>query len=236
MFIQSNFKDYYDSAASSGIAKDIIYKRQTSTIQLDHGFYTDGLPQHFPDDFEDEEFTKGRSHQNREYCKWMIIGFCGQYHIAVVNTLPDNVHQHNIAYYGEEILALDWQKPKSFWRYEHPKKVIEQMIQQWHLKTYVGLFVILNTPIFAIEIQHSLSKYEQRNKELYLQKFEINPNLVNYQFYKVQDAFSAFQSIQSYISGILGTKENEIIEVSNNSKIVKAGFDLKTSFRKDKKE
>jgi hypothetical protein len=50
------------------------------------------------------------------------------------------------------------------------------------------------------------------------------------------DAFTAFQSIQSYISGILGTKENDIIEISNNSKIVKAGFDLKTSFRKDKKK
>ena len=68
-----------------------------------------------------------------------------------------------------------------------------------------------------------------------LEKFEINPNLNNFKFFKVQDTFTAFQSLQTYVSGVLGTKENDIIEIDNISKIVKAGFDLKTSFRKDKK-
>ena len=47
---------------------------------------------------------------------------------------------------------------------------------------------------------------------------------------------AAFQLIQSYISGVLGAKENDIIEVDNTSKILKVGFDLKTSFRKDKQK
>lgn len=236
MLIQSSFKDYYDSAASSGIDKAIVYKRETAQLQLEQGFFIEGMPQHFPDDFEDEEFTKGRSHPDREYCKWMIIGFCGKYYLSVLNTLAENEKKHSIAYYGDEILALNWQKPKSFWRYEHPKKVIEQMLHQWHLKKDGDLFFKLNSPVFVKEIQHSLSKYELKNKPLYLNQFEINPNLNNYQFYKMQDVFSAFQSIQSYISGVLGTTENDMIELSNNSKIIKAGFDVKTSFRKSKRK
>lgn len=236
MLIQSAFKDYYDSAASSGIDKQIVYKRETLQIQLDEGFFTDGLPQYFPDDFEDEEFTKGQSHSGRQYCKWMIIGFCGVYHLAVFNTTPNEGKVHSLAYYGEEILALDWKVQKSFFKYDHPVKVIEQMLLQWHIKKNDELFIKLNTPIFAKEIQHRLNRYEQKNKGLYLEKFEINSKLDNYKFYKVKDAFTAFQSIQSYISGVLGTKENDTIEVSNNSKIIKAGFDLKNSFRKDKKK
>jgi hypothetical protein len=41
--------------------------------------------------------------------------------------------------------------------------------------------------------------------------------------------------VQSYVSDVLGGSENPTIEVSNAIKIVKAGFDLKTSFKKIKK-
>jgi hypothetical protein len=236
MLIQSSFKDYYDSAAGSGVDKSIVYKRETSQLQLQQGFFTDGLPQYFPDDLGEEKYLNGQSFQDRNYCKWMIIGFCGVYYLGVFNTTANNSKVHTMAYYGEDILALDWQPVKTFWKYEHPKKMIGQMITQWHLKKEDELFFKLNTPVFAKEIQHSLSKYEQKNKDLYLGNFEVNPKLDNYKFFKVQDAFTAFQSLQSYISGVLGTKENDTIEVSNNSKIIKAGFDLKTSFRKDKKK
>ncbi len=236
MQIQSSFKDYYDGAVSTGIDKTIIYKRSNSEVQLEDGFFIDDLPQHFPDNFGREVYINGMSHPDRQYCKWMIIGFCGVYYVAVFNTMPDDVKTHSMAYFGEDILKLDWQERKSSRKFVHPKVIIEQMLKQWHLKTDNDLFFKFNSPIFVKEIQHSLSKYEWKNKQLYLNKFEINPNLNNYQFYKVQDAFTAFQALQSYISGVLGTKENQIIEVSNKDKIVKAGFDLKTSFRKDKEK
>ncbi len=236
MQIQSNFKDYYDSAARIGTDITIVYKRSTSEVQLDDGFFIDGLPQHFPDNLGKETYVNGQSYKERNYCKWMIIGFCGVYYIAVFNTTINGGKVHTIAYFGEDILKLDWQQTQIFWRYDHPKKIVEQVVKQWHLKEDNTFFARLNTPIFAKQILHSLSNYEWKNKQLYLEKFEINPNLTNYQFYKVQDAYTAFQALQSYISGVLGTKENDIIEVDNKSKIVKAGFDLKTSFRKDKEK
>ncbi len=91
MLIQSNFKDYYDSAVNIGIDKTIIYKRTTSEIQLDEGFFIDGLPQHFPDDLGPERYLNGKSFADRNYCKWMIIGFCGVYYVGVFNTKADGV-------------------------------------------------------------------------------------------------------------------------------------------------
>ncbi len=236
MLIQSNFKDYYDSAANIGIDKTIVYKRTTSEVLLEEGFFINGLPRHFPDDLGRETYINGQKFNNRNYCKWMIIGFCGVYHVGVFNTVAAASKKHTIAYFGEDILQLDWQQNEAYWPYNHPKKVAEQVVRQWHLKENHHFFAQLNTPIFTKEILHSLSEYEWKNKGLYLEKFEVNPNISNYQFYKNTDTFTAFQQIQSYLSGVLGTKENETIEVSNKSKIIKAGFDLKTSFRKDKKQ
>ena len=65
------------------------------------------------------------------------------------------------------------------------------------------------------------------------QKFFINPLLKDYQFYKVYDAVQTFQEIQMFISGVLGNKEKEIIEVADKYKITQHGFDKKWSFRKE---
>jgi hypothetical protein len=236
MYIQSSFKDYYDSAASSGIDKTIVYERTSKKVHLEAGFFIDGLPQYFSDDLGNEKYINGRSHPDRNYCKWMIIGFCGIQYLGVFNTTADDVKVHNMAYFGEDILTLDWQPVKSHWWYRKPRIVIEQMLNQWHLKKEDELFFKLEAPIYAKEVQHSLSNYEWKNKKLYDEKFESNPNLNNYKFFKVIDTYSAFQAIQTYIPGVLGSKENELVKVSNASKIVKAGFDLKTSFRKDKEK
>lgn len=51
-------------------------------------------------------------------------------------------------------------------------------------------------------------------------------------FYKVKDAFTAFQDIQSFVGGVLPANAAETVALSDHSKIQKAGFDTVTSFRK----
>ena len=95
-------------------------------------------------------------------------------------------------------------------------------------------FKRLNTPVFSIPFSHHLSQYEQKYRGLHAPKFTVNPNLTAFRFFKYKDAFTTFQEIQSYLSGVLGSPEKELIEVSDRSKIIKSGFDLKTSFRNRK--
>jgi hypothetical protein len=108
------------------------------------------------------------------------------------------------------------------------------LIQRFHGKNDHTLFQQLKSPVFLVPIISSESDRDQRNLENLQAKFTLNPNLKDLQFQKYKDAYSTFQEIQSYISGILGVTTPETIVLSDKSKILKAGFDPKTSFRKGK--
>jgi hypothetical protein len=51
------------------------------------------------------------------------------------------------------------------------------------------------------------------------------------QFYKVYDAYTAFQELEMYVNGVLTNNGNDMAVISDSSKLVKAGFDKITSFR-----
>jgi hypothetical protein len=240
MLIKSNFKDYYDSSASTGVDTSIIYNRETTTVQLEDAFFLDRLPAYFPDDLggikEDDYSDKMVALMNQKsHCQFTIIGFCGTLYVGVfVNVhAPEELYQ--FAYFGDDILTLNWSKEKT-WRGPSPFSVVENCVKMWHGKQDDTFFKQLKAPIFSVAIRHPLTRYETNNLGLYMPKFTVNTPLSIFQFYKIFDPYSAFQAVQSYVSGVLGAGEKPIIEVSNKTKIVKAGFDLKTSFRKDKEK
>jgi hypothetical protein len=78
-------------------------------------------------------------------------------------------------------------------------------------------FVQYNCPIFVYDYKH-----------LY-----INPILNDFHFYKVFDAYAAYQEVAMYVGGVLLSKTNPIPEVSDQIRLESHGFD-KHSFRKDK--
>jgi len=57
-----------------------------------------------------------------------------------------------------------------------------------------------------------------------------------WEFYTVKDAFTANQDIANYVGGVLLVAANPMIELNDKHKILKAGFDFKTSFRKAKQK
>jgi hypothetical protein len=240
MLIKSSFKDYYDAASGTGIDTSIIYTRETRQMQIENAFFED-VPTYFPDDMdeirEDDYSDESIALMNQKsYCQFSIIGFCGTLYVGLFNTKANakDIHEpHRLAYFGADIKALNWSKNK---RKNHTSDLtqIENVLEKWHEKQDDALFKLFNAPIFTVNIRQNLLKYEQKNWVLYTPNFRLNGPLSIFQFYKAIDPYSAFQSLQSYISGVLGEDTNPMIEVSNNTKIVKAGFDLKTSFRKDK--
>ena len=229
MLIQSSFSDYYDGVASSGIDTTICYHRETSTTKGESSFLLNHLPQHLPDapsDFPEGDY----SHAARPWiftktCHFQIIGFCGT-QIVVVS-------DRKTAYFGEEILTLNWSKQKRTRKPSNLQIVIE-CIQRFNGKADNTLFQKFNVPIFITDVLAHPTNYEFRNPGLYLPGFTLNPNLKDLQFQKHKDAYSTFQDLQSYISGILGITTPETIELSDRFKILKAGFDPKISFRKGK--
>lgn len=65
------------------------------------------------------------------------------------------------------------------------------------------------------------------------EKLIYNPCLKDLEFFKVVDAFQAFQELSMFISGVLGGQSPKMIEISDEVRIAKHGFD-KMSFRKEK--
>lgn len=68
----------------------------------------------------------------------------------------------------------------------------------------------------------------------YGQVLEINANLSLYNFQSAKSPWEAFQEIERWLSN-QAQPEKSIPTVSNNDMIEAKGFDLKTSFRKEKK-
>lgn len=73
-----------------------------------------------------------------------------------------------------------------------------------------------------------------KSYNIYAEQIILNPVLKEIEFYKKIDSFTAFQELSMFISGIMGGKSPCMIEISNDDKIAKHGFD-KYSFRKEKK-
>ena len=85
------------------------------------------------------------------------------------------------------------------------------------------IFLEHKTPIWVKPLEH------YRNTAV------INPKLNDYGFDRIKDSFTAFQEISMYLSNIL-VEQKDIVKVEDKYKIENHGFDLKTSFRKEKKK
>lgn len=107
------------------------------------------------------------------------------------------------------------------------------MIHQFHGQQDNTLFQQFKTPLFHVPLISSEHRTPQTLETLQA-TFTLNPNLKDLQFQKYKDVYSTFQDLQSYISRILGITTSETIELSDKSKILKAEFDPKISFRKGK--
>ncbi len=219
MLIISKFRDYYDASVGYGIDKTIVYERDTRIVKSK--------------DFSIDNHLGGnnyflrRSNLNDDSVnnEWKIIGFCGKTYVALIQTKKDVNGQQQIidCYYGQEALARVYEKDiKRYWWYDVNKETAE-FIDKWHDRECTSFFIDNNTPVFYVQ---PLTNYQAKYIDV-----TINPCLAEFKFFRVFDSFSAFQEIQMFISGVLGTGSPKTLEISNTEKIKQYGYDPKWSFR-----
>lgn len=110
------------------------------------------------------------------------------------------------------------------------------LIVNWlnEIKTSNTNFLIQNKIINVFVLNYDRYSRRYRKNILNMLDLIINPCLSDLQFQKKYDANTTFQKLDSYICGTLAYPQNELIEVSNEQKIVKHGFDPIYGFRKRK--
>ena len=226
MKLHTDFHDYYDTAVGYGIDEKIHYNRFTRKVEKKLNLDIDTPP-----------VNHGKS---------MLLGFCGEIYpfIQLVERGEDNKPKAVYCVYSSEEYVERIMQIESLM-----KSVIFQM--RWNrLKITdkeIGKF--LNKMLVKEKIKSFFADWRKRDDTLFLEHrapvwllnlnifdrtITLNPKLAELDFERIKDANEAFQEISMYVANIL-VEQKETAPVDDIYRIEQHGFDLKTSFRKEKR-
>ena len=243
MYIISKEIDYYDSVgAQFGIDKSIVYQRNET--ELDYTAIKifkkpilnllNTINLNFPNHVILNIATGNPDSKCNVKKKWYVVGFCGKLYvllkITVVNATQSYPYDKEYIMYSFEYIPYMEQEIKLNKKNKHDisnyNKIIND-IKEIEKLNCTDLFFQYKVPVFSFLLASSY-RFSMPDENPIL-----NPVLNNFSFYRVKDAFTAFQEIQQYISGVIGNTEKETIVTNDKYKIIAAGFDTVTSFRKE---
>lgn len=223
MLLLSNFQDYYDHMIGvTGVDSKVIFHRKkiketefkeknmgfnlrSSYLLTDFAYYVLSIcGKHY--------FIKTNKSKNF-ILKW------SDFHLITKEDLADEKVFHDI----RQFIFTDY-----YFRSRKTKEdQIEVLFSKLHGIPSNGLINIhkkLNIPIFAvISTGHSGSEGRLHEKSPKLADIKGISGLL--------DPKQLFNDISFFIANVLNNCNPDIIQVSNKDKILKGGFDLKTSFR-----
>lgn len=221
MRLHTDFHDYYDNAVGYGIDEKVHYNRFTEEVEL--------------------ILTRQTDHPvGIRYGELFLLGFCGEIfpliEVRTINKERQLVNQQ-FAYNYDELIEFQNEKIRYYNRFplsdwyrrqdeivDFPKKekiLIKKFFQDWHWKDD-AIFLKTKVPVWSRKLQH------------YNKSAILNPRLKDFGFNRIKDSFTAFQEISMYLSNIL-VEQKETAIVEDKFRIEQHGFDLKKSFRKEKK-
>ena len=216
MRLHTDFHDYYDNAVGYGIDGNVHFNRFTKEIEIQIK----------------SEFDFPR-HRNAG-----LLGFCGKIYpfieVKKFDRKYDNEYASDDYKIVEQYCAYNLEEYKSketewedysddFGRYDHWEEIkLKQFFLDWNFQSD-EIFLEYKVPIWTVKL------------DSYQNKGIINPKLKDYGFDRIKNSFAAFQEISMYLSNIL-VEQKETAIVEDKFRIEQHGFDLKKSFRKEKKQ
>lgn len=233
MYIVSKGRDYYDKIKSFGIDKTVVYKREPFDIpkKRSHHYVAWSERDTFPGPDE-------KQNQKSKYVfRYSVIGFCGSLHPVVQALrydLKTDVLMNKTNFYSYSELTdflAERNLKEGKWGYYRESDIridnpagLKRFFDTNSWTKLSGKFREHNVPVFeytSMKTEHGFDNEGLR----------LNPTLEHYDFGKVKDAVTAFQSIYMYLSGVLGTTEKPMVKLSDKDLAKKRGHDGKYSFR-----
>jgi len=230
MRIISKFKDYYDSAMSTGVDHTIVYVRNESIIQGVH-----------LDKFFDKEaigvlmYFRGR--HKYQYTPVLVYVAGKLYPLirthTIINYVGCDIYFHTL----EDVLKFDKESKLNF--------IGEDPYTSYFCEENLRRFFEINESNltnFFIEnkiVCCSFERIGEYDKAIFVGgkpscEVTINPMLKKYDFAKVLDPYTIFQEKMMWISGVLGSPSGEMVTISDKDMVVSKGFDPVYGFRKRK--
>lgn len=222
-------RDYYDSALAWGRDTDIVFVREKNkTILLPYfgslGFRELLTSLHPSVTIDPNGFTTRTTSYKLIP---VIVYFCGKRYNGI---------KVESSSYGETNSTTYWNYD-SYYNFLRSKNVDSRghYDSSQTIKYYFDREISKKELDFLIENKYTIL-ISQWNINLYSNKDEelwsVNaPELKKIHFYKVVDAYTAFQEISMWVGGVLTGQGKPMVQISDKYKIMKHGFD-EWSFRK----
>lgn len=220
MRIISPKKDYYDCIQSVSQDRSIQYIREPKDEQIEKSKWP------FPD--SPWNFFSGIGYEWNSY----IIGFCGKIYPAVKiwQSRPADSSAEKMCFSVDEIQTfIETHVKKKFQKTFHngtkysygTKKSFDKFFQECDKKCndYLEMFISRRCPVFVAQ-----------QRTYHDQVISYNILLKDFEFYRVFDAYTAFQEIFMFMNNLAVPQKN-IPTISDEMKAQAHGYD-KWSFRK----
>ena len=113
------------------------------------------------------------------------------------------------------------------------RKAVEEYFRGGVIDTHRDFFIEKKVAI-AVSNQSVNSPRYCWGSEMYIREYGliINPELSDWQFYKVLDAYQAFQELEMFLGGVLAGEDNPMAGISDRDLAKAKGYDC-MSFRKE---
>lgn len=258
MRIISKFHDYYDGIQAHGQDDRVVFQRVEEKIPFfceEHKLSSKIIKVSTPNDIFRYRFKNGKE-LNR---KFYLLGFCGKIFPFIemnyeerregetkkkvtnfvfsskeyedfLTEIPDKkTREMYIDRFDQGDVKRKRYKLRGRYINNDSRKIINSFFEFSNTED-VDIFYKFKVPIFLIHIydRRSSSKFNYNKEFDYI---ILNPNLEQFGFQRIKDPYTVFQEIEMFISGVLGIGEPNTVEVSNENRITKHGFD-DYSFRK----
>ena len=229
MRIISKFHDYYDTIQSYGLDDRFIHaslQDDSDTLKsIKRNLYNQLV---LDSDEINILYTRMLSLSAESY----LIGFCGKIYpciklIKEKGQYYDDKEEITFAYNTDEIITF------------LKNKKLKEKLKDFENNGRWSRFSVIASDNF-FKFSNLASKLEHLFVDNRIPIFVINLNtlefiqddqLIQYHFYKMFDAFSAFQEISMYLGGVLGLENPKMVDISNDKMRDKKGFN-DISFKK----
>lgn len=232
MRLKSPFKDYYDGLLKMDEDSEPLFLRHT---QIDYDTWP--LPYH--------GIGPGSIPCSNINPEVVSIGFCGRVFPAIrmapdqpwifsIGAVDSYIEQNFKKRQVEDYRNKTWRhKLTPNWCYCHGRNQFLELFRVYNnLFATSGIFDSLLIPTFLVRRM----EYVEQIKNPHRDRREVlikNPRLSDYNLAKIIPPYQAYQEIRMWLSNVAWPNK-PIPEVSDKDMIVAKGFDLKTSFRKQK--
>lgn len=229
MLIISKFHDYYDHVQQAGVDKRVVLHRESKEVPMPSGIKFSNMQLASIDKRGDRvasyNFVSGRVFR----LEWLF--FCGKAYPKIFS-YDKECHsevRNNIKFYST--LEEAEQDIPATSHYFNSKNWNTGKILSHQVREILSMPRDVDSEVFrAVNAPYFVYKYRDPNAYSTDRKLIIFPILKSYTNFLNMDAYTTYQEIEMYCSGVLGIGEPETIEVSDISKRDSKGFD-KFSFK-----